>query len=218
MYKKTMSKYLYPIPFTQESIQESKYTAFINDVLPEIEKNLSLDIINKKRPKDLRAKPELLQTLSLRRRFQSKKIYLDGSPLTHNQENNSQHAIDFLVPIGTPIQAIADGTVIYIVEKFDEYGIQPEYWEKCNVISILHPDNTMSEYIHLDRFSATKQEISLGSHIKKWQIIGYTWASWRMDLPHLHFAFYKKIWQDQYKNIPIFYPDSSMRIEEIVIG
>ena len=75
----------------------------------------------------MRAKPELLQTLSLRRRFQSKKIYLDGSPLTHNQENNSQHAIDFLVPIGTPIQAIADGTVIYIVEKFDEYGIQPEY-------------------------------------------------------------------------------------------
>ena len=28
-----MPKYLYPIPFTKEIIQESKYTAFINDVL-----------------------------------------------------------------------------------------------------------------------------------------------------------------------------------------
>ena len=63
--QKTMSKYLYPIPFTKEIIQESKYTAFINDILPELEKTLALDVINKKRPKDLRAKPELLQTLSI---------------------------------------------------------------------------------------------------------------------------------------------------------
>ena len=60
-----MPKYLYPIPFTKEIIQESKYTAFINDVLSDLEKILALNVINKKRPKDLRAKPELLQTLSL---------------------------------------------------------------------------------------------------------------------------------------------------------
>ena len=60
-----MPKYLYPIPFTKEIIQESKYTAFINDVLSDLEKTLALNVINKKRPKDLRAKPELLQTLSL---------------------------------------------------------------------------------------------------------------------------------------------------------
>ena len=216
MYKKTMSKYLYPIPFTKEIIQESKYTAFINDVLSDLEKILALNVINKKRPKDLRAKPELLQTLSLGWWFQSKKIYIDGSPLTHNQSYNSQYAIDFLVPIGTPIQAIADGIVIYLVEKFNEYGIQQEYWEKCNVISILHPDNTMSEYIHLDRLSPTKQHISVWSHIKKWQIIWYTWTSWRMDLPHLHFAFYKK-WQQQYKNIPIFFPNSDSKVEDIII-
>lgn len=212
-----MSKYLYPIDFTKEIQKESRYTAFINDILPELEKTLSLDVINRKRPKDLRAKPELLQTLSLWRWFQHKKIYLDGSPLTHNQEYNSQYANDFLVPIGTPIQAIADGRIIHLVENFDEYGIQEEYWEKCNVVSIQHLDNTMSEYIHLDKFSPGKQHIALGSLIKKWQIIWYTWSSGRMDLPHLHFAFYKKTEQDQYKNIPIFYPDSDINIKEIVI-
>lgn len=60
-----MSKYLYPIDFTKEIQKESRYTAFINDILPELEKTLSLDVINRKRPKDLRAKPELLQILSL---------------------------------------------------------------------------------------------------------------------------------------------------------
>lgn len=60
-----MSKYLYPIPFTKEIIKESKYTAFINDLLPQLEKILSLETINAKWPKDLRAKPELLQTLSI---------------------------------------------------------------------------------------------------------------------------------------------------------
>ena len=73
---------------------------------------------------DLRTKPELLQTLRMGR---NKKIHIDGSPLTHKTEYNSQHAIDFLVPIGTPVQAIHDGEIIYLVDQFNEYGIQAEY-------------------------------------------------------------------------------------------
>ena len=46
-----MPKYLYPIPFTKEIIQESKYTAFINDVLSDLEKILALNVINKIMPK-----------------------------------------------------------------------------------------------------------------------------------------------------------------------
>jgi murein DD-endopeptidase MepM/ murein hydrolase activator NlpD len=113
-----MSNYLYPIPFTKEIIKESKYTAFINDILPKLEKILSPEIINKKWPADLRAKPELLQTL---RMGWNKKVYLDGSPLTHKEEYNSQNAIDFLVPVGTPVQAINDGKIIYLVDQFNEY-------------------------------------------------------------------------------------------------
>lgn len=116
--KKSMSNYLYPIPFTKEIIKESKYTAFINDILPKLEKILSPEIINKKWPADLRAKPELLQTLRI---GWNKKVYLDGSPLTHNEENKAQHAIDFLVPVGTPVQAIKDGKIIYLVDQFNEY-------------------------------------------------------------------------------------------------
>lgn len=209
-----MSKYLYPIPFTREIIRESKYTAFINDMLPELEKILTKEVINEKWPKDLRTKPELLQTLSI---WWRKKTYVDGSPTTHNIAYNSRDAIDFLVPINTPVQAIDNGKVIYIVEHFDEYGIQPEYGEKCNVISILHPDNKMSEYIHLKKFSATTQKIQLGSNVKKWQIIWYTWASGRMDLPHLHFAFYEKIWAAGYKNLPLFFPNNESMLEDIII-
>ncbi|MEI6117792.1 MAG: hypothetical protein WCP92_00580 [bacterium] len=60
-----MSKYLYPIPFTKEIIKESNQTAFINDILSELKKTLDPETINKKWPEDLRAVPELLQTLSI---------------------------------------------------------------------------------------------------------------------------------------------------------
>lgn len=145
-----------------------------------------------------------------------KKIYLDGSPSTHNQKYNSQYATDFLVAIGTPIQAIADWKVIDIKECFDGYGIQEIYGDRGNYITIAHAEDKISQYIHIEKLSPTKYSIWLGSYVKKWQIIGYTWASWRMDLPHLHFAFYENAW-GQYKNIPMFSPDSGMRIEEIDI-
>jgi uncharacterized protein YeaC (DUF1315 family) len=60
-----MSKYLYPIDFTKEIIQESKKTAFINTILPELERTLSAEIINKKWPEGLRATPEFMQTLPI---------------------------------------------------------------------------------------------------------------------------------------------------------
>ncbi|MEI6426488.1 MAG: M23 family metallopeptidase [Candidatus Absconditabacteria bacterium] len=196
-----MLDHIYPIPFTKEIIQESKYTAYINDILPKLEKILSLESINKKWPVDLRTKPELLQTL---RMGWNKKIHIDGSPLTHTKEYNSEHAIDFLVPIGTPVQAIDDGKIIYLVDQFNEYGIQAEYGEKCNVVSILHENTTMSEYIHLDQYSPSIQGLEVGNYIKKGQILGYTGTSGRMDLPHLHFALYQKF-KNTYKNIPIYF-------------
>ncbi|MEI6773977.1 MAG: hypothetical protein WCL18_04130 [bacterium] len=41
IYRKVMSKYLYPIDFTKEIIKESRYTALINYILPELEKTLA---------------------------------------------------------------------------------------------------------------------------------------------------------------------------------
>jgi len=214
IYRKVMSKYLYPIDFTKEIIKESRYTALINYILPELEKTLAWEIINRKRPKDLRAKPELLQTLSLRR---WRKVYLDGSPKTHKQEYNSQYANDFLVAIGTPIQAIADWRVISKQDGFDEYGIEEKYGDKCNYITIAHDDNKISQYIHLEKFSLTNTD-----KVKRGQTIWYTWASWRMDLPHLHFAFYQDevesmSWRHIRKNIPLFYPNSNSKIKDIII-
>ena len=200
-----MSKYLYPIPFNKEIIKESKETALINELSSELEKNLGTEIVNKKWPKDLRAEPELLQILSIWRR---KNIYLDGSPTTHKKIINSLYANDFLVPIGTPIQAIADWRIISLQEDFDEYGIGEEYGDKGNYITLRHANDKISQYIHLQQFSVADQKLWKMYEVKKGQIIWYTWASWRMDLPHLHFAFY----QDKlgtWENIPLFYPNSN---------
>ena len=88
----------FPIPIDRKTCKLSKYTATIyqDKTLRKLIKIFGEDVVNKYWPKDLRAKPELLDVLELQR---WKKIYIDRSPITHQQKYGSTYAMDFLVPI-----------------------------------------------------------------------------------------------------------------------
>lgn len=215
-----MQNYLSPIPFDKKILEENNITAHLEELLSMAEKKLASHIINAKWPIDLRAKPELLDTLQI----EGDTIYIDRSPISHNEKNDSLHAIDFLVPIWTPIQAISRGQIIYLQEDSEEYWRWEKYWDMCNVVSIAHPETkTMSEYIHLRKGSVREKWFKLWDRIRKWEIIWHTGASWRMDLPHLHFALYQTItWErNSYKNIKINFwekkQDNDIDIRDIVV-
>lgn len=126
---------------------------------------------------------------------------IDKSPISHNNAMNSFYAIDFLVPIWTDILAVEDGEVWIIKEDSSTHWRGAEFGDKANYIIILHGDDIMSEYIHLDKLSITKAGLKSWDRVKKWQKIWETWLSGWLDIPHLHFALYKNIGWGNVKNI-----------------
>ena len=61
-----------------------------------------------------------------------------------------RNAVDFIVPIGTPVLAAADGIVTYISDDSTVGGPDASYWLYTNFITIKHSNGEYSRYDHLD--------------------------------------------------------------------
>ncbi|MFZ2185673.1 MAG: lytic exoenzyme target recognition domain-containing protein [Streptococcus parauberis] len=87
--------------------------------------------------------------------------------------------VDYAVPVGTPVRAVANGTV-----KFAGDGANHSWmlWMAGNCVLIQHADGMHTGYAHLSKVS-----VSTGSTVKQGQIIGYTGATGQVTGPHLHF-------------------------------
>jgi murein DD-endopeptidase MepM/ murein hydrolase activator NlpD len=81
--------------------------------------------------------------------------------------------VDFAAPRGTPVTAVADGTVELAVTKA----------EAGNVIRIRHDERLMSHYGHLDRFATG---IKPGKHVRRGDVIGFVGSTGLASGPHLH--------------------------------
>ncbi len=72
-----------------------------------------------------------------------------------------KHAIDFLVPDGTPVYAARGGVVIEVQESFGEWGDGPEFRDKLNYMTIRHLNGECSQYCHLARGSVSEARIEV---------------------------------------------------------
>jgi murein DD-endopeptidase MepM/ murein hydrolase activator NlpD len=100
-----------------------------------------------------------------------------------------QDSIDYAVPVGTSVLAAADGTVTRVRHDSRAYGKDPKFGQDVNYISILHKNNEISEYLHLNADSSL---VKVGDKIKAGQQIATTGLSGWLTHPHLHFMVYKK--------------------------
>lgn len=80
---------------------------------------------------------------------------------------------DISCPIGTPIYAAADGTVIHVNDQASTYG---------NHIMIAHGDEIYTLYAHCDSLL-----VYVGQEVKQGQQIAWSGASGNVTGPHLHF-------------------------------
>jgi len=88
----------------------------------------------------------------------------------------AHRGIDYAAPIGTPIKAVANGTVDFV-------GRQGGYG---NVVILSHPNNVTTVYGHMHGFAASLRR---GSRVNQGDVIGTVGMTGMTTGPHLHFEF-----------------------------
>jgi murein DD-endopeptidase MepM/ murein hydrolase activator NlpD len=124
---------------------------------------------------------------------------LQGFGGGYSHSGASQYAVDFAMPIGTPIHAARAGIVIDLVEHHIRGGASRKYAKYANYLVILHEDDTTGEYYHLSKNGVA---VTQGEHVIAGQIIGYSGNTGFSSLPHLHFAVYHAKPFGKYQSLP----------------
>ena len=86
--------------------------------------------------------------------------------------------VDYAAPAGTPVRAVADGTVT--LKGYKGAGGHTVY--------IKHPGKLQSGYLHLKGYA---KGIAVGKRVSQGQVIGYVGSTGRSTGPHLDFRLWK---------------------------
>lgn len=89
------------------------------------------------------------------------------------------HGIDYAAPKGTPVHAVANGTITY------------KGWAGGggNTLKIKHGGNLMTGYMHLSGYA---KGIARGGHVSQGQLIGYVGSTGASTGPHLDY----RVWRN----------------------
>ncbi len=88
--------------------------------------------------------------------------------------NGAHLAVDYGAPTGTPVQAVAKGTVTF-AGWYEGYG---------NLIRIKHSGGLSTGYAHLSRIAS---DIRVGASVSQGQVIGDVGQTGQATGPHLHY-------------------------------
>ncbi len=104
---------------------------------------------------------------------------------THKTPDN-RYAVDITMPIGTPVLAARGGVVMEMEDGFHGDGKQQQrYMNRANFIRILHDDDTMAVYAHLQPDSA---RVYPGARVPAGTWIANSGNTGFSSGPHLHFV------------------------------
>jgi murein DD-endopeptidase MepM/ murein hydrolase activator NlpD len=98
--------------------------------------------------------------------------------------HKNKAALDFKMPVGTPVYAAREGIVYSYKDNSNEGGPLPKYERKANYIIIKHNDGSFGCYWHLKLNGVVVKE----GMVNKGQLIGYSGGTGFVLWPHLHFT------------------------------
>lgn len=101
-------------------------------------------------------------------------------------------ALDFEMPVGTPICAAREGKVYSYKDNSSEGGYVSSYKGKANYLIIQHTDGSFGCYWHLKENGVLVKK----GYVSKGQQIGLSGATGLVIRPHLHFSVKRKLTYD----------------------
>ena len=121
----------------------------------------------------------------------------------HETSSWLKYCLDFAMPIGTPVLAIADGEVIMVRKGYCKNYTTPKHADRTNIVQIKHKNGNVSLYGHLKSVMVKKGQIVVaGTQIGESGDVGYA------TYPHLHFGLYNDegnniIYESDYVIFPV---------------
>jgi len=109
------------------------------------------------------------------------------SRITHVTPD-TQYAVDFAMPDGTPVYAAREGTVINVRHDSFRGAPAPAMIDQANFILILHADGTIGVYGHLQWDSI---RVRIGQRVARGEYIANSGNTGFTTGPHLHFAVWR---------------------------
>lgn len=113
------------------------------------------------------------------------------------------HAVDFRLPVDTPVLAARAGRVIAVKDDSGMYGFDMKFAEHANYVGVQHDDGSCAEYVHLRKDGVVVKE---NQTVKAGDLLGYTGLSGLMSEPHLHFNVFV-IENEKARSIPVVFEE-----------
>lgn len=110
---------------------------------------------------------------------------IQTGPGFYSHEGREVYAVDFYMPVGTPVLAAREGRVVLVKEDSDRGGSSEEFGPDGNRVIVLHGDATRAVYLHLRKDGA---EVRVGEFVLRGALIGYSGDTGYSTISHLHFA------------------------------
>jgi len=111
-----------------------------------------------------------------------------------------EYAIDWKMPVGTPVYAARGGIVVKAKDDSGVGGPDRKYEECANVVLIQHSDGTIGIYAHLKKGGC---KVKVGDRVNTGDLIALSGNTGFTSGPHLHFSVFKTRTGRERVSIPI---------------
>lgn len=111
-------------------------------------------------------------------------LVVQPGPGPFSHEGTQSYAVDFAMPVGTPIVAARAGVVTAIKEDSNLRGATQDFARHGNYVRVRHDDGTQAHYLHLCQGGA---DVHVGQRVCTGQVIARSGHTGWSAMPHLHF-------------------------------
>ncbi len=132
---------------------------------------------------------------------------------THKGEFS--YAIDWQMPVGTPVYAAREGIVTDVEDRFAEGKFHPAYLNKTNYVFIQHSDGSVGRYCHMVKGGV---KVRPGQSVLAGDIIALSGNSGYSGGPHLHLDVYHPLDGKRRETVPIMFKTAFSDSETLLEG